>query len=58
MFAAVVGGDNENNITISHKRGEEEYEVVAKAREVRPAKHREGRNRTRRRWGGEVMFDQ
>ncbi len=32
--------------------------VVAKAREVRPAKHGECRNRTRRRRGREVVFDQ
>ena len=53
-----MGGDNDNNITISHKRGGGEDEAVAKAREVRPAKHRECMNRTRRRRGGEVMFDQ
>jgi len=33
--------------------------AVAKVREVRPAKHGECRNRTRRRRrGGEVIFDQ
>ena len=58
MSAAVMGGDNDNNITISHKRGGGEDEAVAKAREVRPAKHWECMNRTRRRRGGEVMFDQ
>ncbi len=58
MSAAVVGGDKNNNITISHKRGGGEDEAVAKAREVRLAKHRECRNGTRRRRGGEVMFDQ
>ena len=58
--AAVVGGDNDNNITISHKRGEGTSDMaVAKVREVMPAKHGEcSRNRTRRRRGGEVIFDQ
>ena len=32
--------------------------VVANVREVRPAKQGECRNRTRRRRGGEVIFDQ
>lgn len=53
--AAVVGGDNDNNITISHTRGggRSRDTAVAKAREVRPSKHGECRNRTRKRRGGE-----
>ena len=53
-------GDNDNNTTISNKRGGggRRDMVVAKAREVRPAKHGECRNRTRRRRVGEVIFDQ
>jgi len=45
-----VGGDNDNNITISHKRGggEDEGYGGCKGEE----------NRTRRRRGGKVIFDQ
>ncbi len=49
--AAITGGDNDNNITNSHKRGggRSRDTAVLKAREVRPAKQGECMSRTRRR---------
>ena len=53
LSTVVMGGDNDN----SKRRGGED-KAAAKAREGRPEKRRECRNITRRRRGGEVMFDQ
>ena len=54
MSAAVVEGDNDNNISISHieEAGRMRDETGAKASEVRPAKGGECRSRKRRRRGG------